>query len=31
LHSHVIAIDFKDGVVYASMSCRFVLGWGIWL
>jgi hypothetical protein len=26
LHSHVIAIDFKDGVVYASMSCRFVLG-----
>jgi hypothetical protein len=26
LHSHVITIDFNDGVVYASMSCRFVLG-----
>jgi hypothetical protein len=26
LHSHVISIDFNDGVVYASMSCRFVLG-----
>lgn len=25
LHSHVIAMNFNDGFVYASKSCRFVL------
>ena len=25
LHSHVIELNFNDGFVYASKSCRFVL------
>lgn len=26
LHSHVIEMNYNDGYVYASRSCRFVLG-----